>query len=414
MRTLLLLLFIKMIFVPPANADWVKLAGYTAFGAEDIIAKNGVLFTGSYGSGVYVSYDNGANWEQRNNGLTTTRAKTIYAIEAMNYAIYIATVDGIFKSTDDGLTWIEKNNGLQIGPGAIYYFAMSLFEDNGALYAGTFNSIYKSTDNSETWVPIIPIADHNDFCVFHKYNNMLIAGTDGNHVPLIYTTNAGANWTNIPINGGFPTGAFSIYSEPGKLFVGTIIGMWYSSNNGANWVRRDNGLGADPYVFTLEKYGNTLFAGTNAWVYKSTNDGINWVQTHFSGQTFQDVNKIIIHNNRMYVAAYTGLWYQNIDSLLTGVNSSSNIIPAEYKLSQNYPNPFNPSTKIEYQIPKESNVQIKIYDFTGKEMMTVVNEMKSAGIYSVEFNAASLSSGVYFYKLQANGFESTRKMMLLK
>jgi len=414
MRKLILLLFIKLVFVSGASADWTKLTGYTAFGAEDLIEKNGVLYAGAYGAGIFVSYNNGANWVQRNNGLTTTRATTIHGISYLSSGLFIATTDGIFKSTDDGLNWVAKNNGIQIGPGAIYHFAYTVYEDGGALYAGTFNSIYKSTNDGDSWFNIIPILDHNDICVFHKYNNMLMAGTDGNHTPVIYTTNAGANWINMQINGGFPTGAFTIWSDPGKLFVGTAIGMWYSSNGGVNWTRRDNGLGADPYVFSLVKTGNTLFAGTNAWVYKTTNDGLNWVQTNFSGQTFQDVNKVMIHNNRIYVAAYTGLWYQSLDSLLTNVGTPLSEIADGYKLEQNYPNPFNPSTTINYNIPKADNVLIKVYDHLGKEIATLVNEIKAAGSYSTDFNATAFSSGIYFYKIQTGDFVSTKKMMLIK
>ncbi|MBN8571602.1 MAG: T9SS type A sorting domain-containing protein [Ignavibacteria bacterium] len=217
----------------------------------------------------------------------------------------------------------------------------------------------------------------------------------------------------MSINGGFPTGAFCIYSEPGKIFVGTAIGVWVSTNSGANWFKRDNGLGADPYVFSFVKVNNTLFAATNNWVYKTTNDGLNWILTNFSGQTFQDVDKLLYYNNKLYAAAYTGIWV-NTDDIVTGIENPSNEIPAAYKLLQNYPNPFNPSTKIEYQIPSQSNVILKVYDFTGKEVQTLVNEIKSAGKYSIDFNASSLSSGVYFYKLETTNFSSVKKMTVIK
>jgi hypothetical protein len=88
--------------------------------------------------------------------------------------------------------------------------------------------------------------------------------------------------------------------------------------------------------------------------------------------------------------------------------------PKQFSLAQNYPNPFNPVTIINYEIPKGSIVLVKVYDLTGKEVATLVNGYKSAGKYSINFNASKLSSGVYIYRLQSNGFVSTKKMLLIK
>lgn len=89
-------------------------------------------------------------------------------------------------------------------------------------------------------------------------------------------------------------------------------------------------------------------------------------------------------------------------------------IPTSYDLAQNYPNPFNPSTTIRYQLPQDGIVTLKIYDVLGSEIATLVNEEKVAGKYEVNFNASSLASGVYIYKIQAGEFVSSKKMMLLK
>ncbi len=86
----------------------------------------------------------------------------------------------------------------------------------------------------------------------------------------------------------------------------------------------------------------------------------------------------------------------------------------EYSLAQNYPNPFNPITTINYQIPKDGFVTLKIYDVLGKEAATLVNENKPTGRYNIEFNAGNLASGVYLYQLKVNDFVSTKKLVLLK
>ena len=90
------------------------------------------------------------------------------------------------------------------------------------------------------------------------------------------------------------------------------------------------------------------------------------------------------------------------------------VIPDQYELSQNYPNPFNPSTKISWQSPVASHQTLKVYDVLGNEVATLVNEEKPAGSYEVEFDASSLASGIYFYRLQSGSFNQTKKMILMK
>jgi hypothetical protein len=98
----------------------------------------------------------------------------------------------------------------------------------------------------------------------------------------------------------------------------------------------------------------------------------------------------------------------------TGMGNSQTALPKDFKLTQNYPNPFNPSTKINYELPSDGIVSIKLFDITGKEVATLVNEVKTAGYYTVTFNASNLPSGAYFYRLEAGSFIQTKKMMLIK
>lgn len=90
------------------------------------------------------------------------------------------------------------------------------------------------------------------------------------------------------------------------------------------------------------------------------------------------------------------------------------VIPSEYTLSQNYPNPFNPTTVINFSIPKAGNVTLKVYNTLGQEVATLVNEYKSASTYQVNFNASDLSSGVYVYRLNVDGYSFSKKMMIVK
>jgi hypothetical protein len=103
-----------------------------------------------------------------------------------------------------------------------------------------------------------------------------------------------------------------------------------------------------------------------------------------------------------------------INDTFINVEDEDRILPTEYALMQNYPNPFNPTTSINYSIPKASSVSLKVYDIIGNEVATLLNEFKSPGNYLVQFDASKLSSGVYFYRIQADYFTSTKKLILLK
>lgn len=98
----------------------------------------------------------------------------------------------------------------------------------------------------------------------------------------------------------------------------------------------------------------------------------------------------------------------------TGIGTPITLTPDKFELGQNYPNPFNPTTKINFSIPKQSFVSLKIFDMLGREVAQIVNQELTPNVYSFDFNGANLSSGVYFYKLEAAGFSDVKRMMLIK
>lgn len=123
-------------------------------------------------------------------------------------------------------------------------------------------------------------------------------------------------------------------------------------------------------------------------------------------------------SNKYSAFAYAGTGpssiYYNMESLVTGIQSTGGIIPNKFSLSQNYPNPFNPVTNIEFAIPLSSSVKLVIYDIRGRIVETLVNAELSAGTYKADWNASNYSTGVYFYMLESEGFSETKKMMIVK
>ncbi|MEO6694418.1 MAG: T9SS type A sorting domain-containing protein, partial [Ignavibacteria bacterium] len=127
----------------------------------------------------------------------------------------------------------------------------------------------------------------------------------------------------------------------------------------------------------------------------------------------QDIDFVIIDNCPQGWAVGNAGAIVKLTSV-TGISNYNSEIPSSYSLKQNYPNPFNPSTNINFSIPKSGIVTLKIYDMSGKEVASPLNEFKSAGNYILGFNASGLSSGAYLYRLESNDFSDSKKMFLIK
>ncbi len=146
----------------------------------------------------------------------------------------------------------------------------------------------------------------------------------------------------------------------------------------------------------------TDYPGTSAYhsyTYLVPSDGVSTAGWYYLTSSTTTVGIYLI---RAYV------------SLVTGVKQVVEASPAGFRLSQNFPNPFNPATVINYQLPANSHVTLKVYDVLGREVATLVNEHQNAGPHSATFNATNLTSGVYFYRITAGNFSEVRKLVLEK
>ena len=103
-----------------------------------------------------------------------------------------------------------------------------------------------------------------------------------------------------------------------------------------------------------------------------------------------------------------------VNGIVTGIGENLADVPSSFTLDQNYPNPFNPTTVISFQLKKAARVSLRVYDVLGREVATLVNEREDVGSHAVTFNGDNLSSGVYFYRLEAGSYIATKKMLLVK
>ena len=194
------------------------------------------------------------------------------------------------------------------------------------------------------------------------------------------------------------------------------VGIFKTTDRGINWNNIGQGFEGGGNVYdvgvnfiTTENIYIGLEAGADTnGMYVKKNDQ-PW--EHF-GLTDMIVRSIAIDNNLIYAATDSGLFVRNIlSSVEPEINNHSEI---DYLLYPAYPNPFNSTTNIKYSIPHSGRITLKVFDILGREVTTLIDEEKSAGIYEDEFNAGNLSSGVYFYSITAGNFHQTKKMILLR
>ena len=199
-----------------------------------------------------------------------------------------------------------------------------------------------------------------------------------------------------------------------KLFAGTTGGgVYISSDNGSNWTSVSNGLPVQT-INALTASGSNIFAGTYPGVYLSTNNGTNWIIKNQGFNPSPQIWALLISNSYIYAGTTAQSVSRRSYSEIIGIKTISTEVPSGFSLKQNFPNPFNPVTNLEFGISDLGFVSLKVYDLLGKEVVTLVNEKQSPGTYQVEFDAGSLTSGVYFYRLTSGDFTDTKRMMLVK
>ncbi len=287
----------------------------------------------------------------------------------------------IRKTTDGGATWTSQSppgiSGAASAQNSLFIIDANFY--GFGLNAGT-PRLDMTTNGGTTWfVANLGVAGNfTSAAAFHDNKLTGIAASSTSLPNIARTTNGGLNWSTVVATG----------------LAGTSACKWVSNTN------------------TCYMSGAT---GTVASISKSTNGGLNWTAMTTGG--LNGVSHMDVKRFGTTVSGYavcTDGTVLKLSETVTSVEDPSLIVPSSYSLEQNYPNPFNPTTTIRFALPNSSDVSLKVYDALGNEVMSLVNGFKNAGSHSVEMNASNLSSGVYFYKLQAGNFVATKKLTLIK
>jgi hypothetical protein len=418
-----------------------------------------MLATQSFGHIIYKSTDNGLTFTEYTtigSGDPTVNLligsgglQVIKSSVSGRYVSYVGTYeDGAVNGTDDivyfyhssdfGVTW----QGKIIGVDGVYGQVVNrnyapLFENFGQLN-------FEVDDNGVTHV------------VINGYGEGVLQGSsDTTDVfPVLYWNSRDEDWIAITDQSiEYPTDGFGNVRR--NLRAGNGIGNAYPAiaitpdGNGVAVIYQAiefwGGIGSTYNIYPGDGGSNSIpIAYTTLYVNISDNSGQSWYYQFYPLDGFENskleqfpicapiiedlgfpflfkVHYIYQYDeipgvsifNQNTISENGGWYYHNYFHIGTDVSDESGVI-TDFRLSQNYPNPFNPSTTISWQSPVSGHQTLKIYDVLGNEVATLVNEFRNAGSYEVDFDASKLSSGVYFYKLQAGDFVQTKKMLLMK
>jgi hypothetical protein len=392
---------------------------FSGWGVNCFFTSGANLFAGTDGFGVILSTNNGTSWEYIENGLL---ADTKCFAPSGQYLFAGTAGSGVFRSTNNGTSWSSAgNNGLpNMNDGAIIIEINSLASIGQNLFAGTIYGVFLSTDNGSNWTAVNTGLAQEEGDPYVGIKCLAVSpngagGTNlfaGGYYGFFRSTDYGTSWATL--EPGSTLGSVQSLAIVGtNLFAGTPYGVYRSTNDGALWTAVNTGL-TNTSVAAFAVAGSKLIAGTANGVYVTTNNGTSWNALD-SASTLGSVRALAILDTNLFVGTVTrGVWRRPLSQITTSVGTVASQLPGEYLLSQNYPNPFNPSTTITYELPKASQVSLTVYDILGRQVSALVNGKRDAGVHEVKFDAAGLSSGVYFYRLQAGDFVQSRKLMILR
>jgi len=276
---------------------------------------------------------------------------------------------------------------------------------------GTEGGIFRSSNNGTNWTAVNFGKTMLSGSPLAVSGTNLFAGVFGAGVFL--STDYGTSWTAV--NSGLTTLEIYHLAVSGtNLFVGTNNhGVFRSTDNGTSWSPADSGLEKRD-VNSLEVSGTDLFA-SSSWggVLLSTNYGATWTSVN-SGLPSLVVYTLATVGPDLYAGvSYNSAWKRPLSEMITDVGECLPL-QALPGLEQNYPNPFNPSTMIRYSLAHRSRVTLMIYNTLGQQVSTLVNGEMEPGYHSVQFDAAGLASGVYFYRMTAGSYVATRTLLLIR
>jgi photosystem II stability/assembly factor-like uncharacterized protein len=387
---------------------------------------HGVYFTspsngwavGQYGTIIHTT-NGGINWTVLIPSPASSNVNKVAFIDSLHGYI-VGDGNTILTTSDGGASWQYMNDGNYY---MTHYYDLILSKSGyKAWFVGgrDFNnlSIIVGMNGKFVSPQVIGFAGR---IVGIDFINEMTGWAAGMHGIILKTTNGGTWWNQQASGISMADTGFN-----GIRFFNSEIGLAVSDHGviqksldgGTSWKNIRRG---DEILFRVTLLSDSIayVVGSNNTILLSTDQGESW-QTQStplqSSATFQDI--FFINRNEGWIVGAGGAILHTTDGGVTAVHQEIHTLPQEFSLKQCYPNPFNPSTTIEYNVPHESYIILKIYDVIGREVQTLFEGTKEAGDYSQVWNTDNIVSGVYFYRLSAKSsqgnYSAERKMILIK
>ena len=329
------------------------------------------------------STDKGANWKLQE----TINFGAIWGLSFVDKNNGFVVGDGgwVYKTSDGGATWtLIWNTGVYTD----YYRSISMLNSSVGLIAESDGKLLRTTDGGITWLKISTSVLSLETVYFFNQNNAYAIGQEGS---ILKSTDGGSSWTKKTSHS-----------------TDRLSGIWFTdSMNG----------------FVVGQYGSGFMTGNMGIILRTTNGGENWdLQPSGTKNNLFDVR--FIDKNKGYIVGENGsILMTSTGGLVNGVRrtNKNEYNLSDFNLDQNFPNPFNPSTTINYSLPERCTVRISIFNTLGQKISEIVNETNDAGSYERSFTASNVSSGIYFYRIEAAStqnsgrtFVETKKMVVMK
>lgn len=384
------LIYIFSLFYTPTFSQWIDIP-FAGNDYEAVVTKGDTIIAGGP-AGLYISYDNGANYKDIMNGLT--QYPWIRDIVLVGNKIFISIVyDGVFVSENNGETWKSFNTGLNFNNGV-----HKLYVTNNYLFVGASSSIYRTSLSAPNWEKVLEVNGGVTDITGNEANVFAATSATG----VYFSSNSGATWEQK--NDGLPT-INSFYREirtigvnkSNDLYVGVrIFGVYKFNYNENKWELSNNGITdannmVDTYYYGLQAIGNIVLVGNSGKVYLSTNRGASF--SDISDDTFLYTFDLHINENHIYTAG-AGIKRKINNNLYILTSNKQQYTSTLIKV---FPNPFSDLINVEFPFKE---IAVSIFTITGKLLKKEILYANKAFI-----DTHNLDRGLYILKIEIDGQE---------